>query len=210
MFAAWRLASNIPLQIASFYNGDWDFTLYSEGMLALADGKTSPITVEQLVKRSPLEPDYLSIPDFVALTQQGTAIPEGKISPLALADSMETAGQRVRQLVQSIDTTKDNALRYEVGDILAWTHLGQYVAEKLRAATALHTYRQTQEPSQKTKAVQHAQRAVAHWEALVNVTQPLYRSVPLVHLKDQEHQQFHWSRYTEAIRQEADAIRSEK
>ena len=30
LFAAWRLASNIPLQIASFYNGNWDFTLYSD------------------------------------------------------------------------------------------------------------------------------------------------------------------------------------
>ena len=209
LFAAWQQASNIPLQIASFYNGDWDFTLYSEGMLARASGHVSPITIEQLIERSPLEPDYLSITDFVAQAQAGKTLPKGKISPLALANSMEAHGQQARRIVQSIDTSQSTALRYEVGDILAWSYLGHYMAEKLRAATALHTYRQTKKPSLKAEAAQHTQRATEHWIALVDVTQPLYRSVPLVHLKDEDNQQFHWSRYTEQIRQEAAAIRQE-
>jgi len=209
LFNAMQLASNVPLQIASFYNGDWDFTLYSEGMLALFGGETSPITAEQLITRDPLEPDYLSIPDFVRLTQSGETAPTGKISPLALADSMEAHSQQALQLVQSIDTTRNDTLRYEVADVMAWAHLGQYVAEKLRAATALHTYRQTQTAEEKAKAVQHLQQAIAHWEALVAVTEPLYRSVPLVHLNGQKNTNFHWSRYTDAIRQEASDLANE-
>ncbi|MEM9673606.1 MAG: glycoside hydrolase family 20 zincin-like fold domain-containing protein [Bacteroidota bacterium] len=206
LFDAMRLASNVPLQIASFYNGNWDFTLYSEGMLALSNGQTSPITTEQLISRDPLEPNYLSIPDFVTLIQSGERIPAGKTSPLALADSMEAISQQALQLVQSIDTTNNDTLRYEVADVMAWAHLGQYVAEKLRAATALHTYRQTRTAEEKTKAVQHLQQAVAHWEGLVEVTDPLYRSVPLVHLNGQENTNFHWNRYTDAIRQEANDL----
>ncbi|MEM6845244.1 MAG: hypothetical protein AAF632_23730 [Bacteroidota bacterium] len=209
MFDAMKLTSNVPLHIASFYNGDWDFTLYSEGMLAISEGKAVPITAEQLIARTPLEPDYLNIPDFVSLTQSGEPVPEGKISPLTLADTLETKSQQALQLVQSVNVTQADALHDEVTDIKAWAHLGQYVAEKLRAATALHTYQQSKIPEEKTKAVQYLNQAAAHWEALVAVTEPAYKSVPLVHLNGQEDINFHWSRYTEVIRQEAEDLASQ-
>ncbi|MGD9328988.1 MAG: hypothetical protein PVH48_08500, partial [Cyclobacteriaceae bacterium] len=34
LLAAYSIASEVPLKIASFYKGTWDFTLYSEGFLA--------------------------------------------------------------------------------------------------------------------------------------------------------------------------------
>ncbi|MGK7396987.1 MAG: glycoside hydrolase family 20 zincin-like fold domain-containing protein, partial [Candidatus Cyclobacteriaceae bacterium M3_2C_046] len=54
LFEAWKQVSQTPLRIASFWNGTWDFTLYSEGFMARQGSGTSLISLENLIDVDPL------------------------------------------------------------------------------------------------------------------------------------------------------------
>ena len=208
LFDAYQEASKVQLQIASFYNGTWDFTLYSEGFLALGPDGTTLISVEQLIDRDPLDPDYVSIRDFVAMQEQDASVQEGKISPPALADSLENEAERALAWVENINTSDNNSLLYEVADVKAWAHLGRYFAEKLRGATALYQFRQTQEVQSQETAITHLETAAGHWKALVGVTEAVYEPVPLTHLNEAEEQYFHWSNYQDEVQQDIEIARN--
>ncbi len=199
LFEAYQEASKVQLQIASFYNGTWDFTLYSEGFLALTSEGVTLISVDQLIDRNPLDPAYLSIPDFVEMQQKGLALPEGKVSPLALADRLEDEANKALSLVENINVADNNSLLYEVSDVKAWAHLGQYFAEKLRGATALHRFRQTKETADQENAIAHLEKAADHWKTLVEVTEAVYEPMPLTHLNDAEEDYFHWANYLDEV-----------
>jgi hypothetical protein len=64
------------LQLASYFDCGWDFTLYSEGMMAL-DNTTKQvdyISVDRLIKQPPLDTSYISIPEYVKRTESKTDI----------------------------------------------------------------------------------------------------------------------------------------
>ncbi len=76
MLKAWSLASRVPLHLATFYKGTWDFTLYSEGFLApwpvgFDDGKSPFISIEELIKHETLDPEYLSIAGLLPDRERG-------------------------------------------------------------------------------------------------------------------------------------------
>ena len=48
LLEALSLASSTQLRLASLYDSKWDFTLYSEGFLALIDNVTRYITIDDL------------------------------------------------------------------------------------------------------------------------------------------------------------------
>ncbi|MDX2430760.1 MAG: hypothetical protein QNK35_07495, partial [Bacteroides sp.] len=73
LFEALKLGSRMPLRLATFFKGNWDFSLYSEGFLSFyAEEKTRGlITVNDLLSRDPMDPDYLSIPEYVDIMSAG-------------------------------------------------------------------------------------------------------------------------------------------
>ena len=59
------MASKVPLYLATFYKGAWNFTLYSEGFLApwqvgFDDQKSPIISIEELIKLETLDTRYLN------------------------------------------------------------------------------------------------------------------------------------------------------
>jgi hypothetical protein len=104
--------------------------------------------------------------------------------------------------VQSINTSANRSLQYEVADVKAWASLGLHLAEKLRGAVALQTYRTTGNEAQKQEAIQHLKAALRHWDEVVAITRPLYNDMPLVHLSEQktgipaqnDKLRFHWEK----------------
>jgi hypothetical protein len=66
LYEALSLGSRMPLRLASFYKGTWDFTLYSEGFSSV-NARSNPahfIGIEDLIRQPVLDPDYMSIRDF--------------------------------------------------------------------------------------------------------------------------------------------------
>lgn len=204
---AYSLASATQLRLASLYDSRWDFTLYSEGFLALQGDYTRYISVDQLISHPTMDPDYVSVADYVETMQNGGAYGASRVTPPLLAQRLENDNREALRLVRDIDTTQNASLRYEVADVKAWAYLGLHLAEKLRGAVALQTYRSTGDEEQKSIAIELLQQALDHWDQLVEVTRPLYRDMPLTHYNHNfftanEDNLFHWALIRDEVAQD--------
>jgi len=214
LLRAYELASRMPLRLASFHGATSDFTLYSEGFLApvvsggLNDRASHFISIDELIKHRVLDPTYMSVPEYVAASKAGRQVAAGTITPPGLADSLEEDARAALSLIRPLVQKARRApgpLDFELIDISAWADLSLYFAEKLRAAVALHTFRTTKAAGAKATAVRHLETAAEHWDALVALTRPVYREVPLVHLRKGT---FHWHRYSAQVRRDLDLARN--
>ncbi|MGF7217627.1 hypothetical protein GGR92_003802 [Spirosoma lacussanchae] len=208
LLEAYALASTTPLRLASAFDFTWDFSLYSEGMMAHdADKNVSYISVNQQITQPTLDPTYVSVSDYVKTTNAGGSFGPDKMTPTRLARLLEQDCRKALQLVKPIPTAASRSLQYEVADVLAWANLGLHLAEKLRGAVALQTYRTTGNETSKQAAVQHLKAALRYWDEVIAITRPLYNDMPLVHLSEQKGStwaendklRFHWAKLRPAV-----------
>jgi hypothetical protein len=192
LFKAQSQVSRIPLMIASYWNATWDYTLYSEGFISRMGnkGKMKLLSLEQMCRKHPMNPDYLSIKEFLSNTAMNS---EDKISPLELADSIDSFCSNALLEIENIDYAENNDLRYEVADIKAWANLGMYFSHKLRAATEYQQFLNSTENVHYFKSVEWLEKATDYWRKLVEVTQPVYEPVPLQHYENEDDKYFHWA-----------------
>ncbi|WP_375444974.1 glycoside hydrolase family 20 zincin-like fold domain-containing protein [uncultured Fibrella sp.] len=203
LLEAYALASATPLRLASAFDFTWDFSLYSEGMMAHDEAKNvSYISVNQQITQPTLDPDYVSVIDYVKAMLANGTFADTKMTPPLLAGKLEADCRKALELVKPIQTTGNRSLQYEVADVKAWANLGLHLAEKLRGAVALQTYRTTGKEASKRAAVQHLKLALRYWDEVVAITRPLYNDMPLVHLSEQksgtpaqnDKLRFHWEK----------------
>jgi hypothetical protein len=202
LLEASSLAGKTPLRLASDFDLRWDFTLYSEGMMALDDKtkRVEYISIDRLIDQPPLDSDYLSVAVYVKDILSGSVTGKNKITPLNLATRLEKDCKKALELVKGVDTKKDKTLLYEVSDISTWANLGLHFAAKIRAAVALQTYRLTGNELNKKTALQFAYKALQYWDTVISITRPLYNDMPLVHYSEQDGKpwqendqlRFHW------------------
>lgn len=181
LLRAYELASATPLRLASLFYSTWDHTLYSEGMMWLKGRSMAYIGAEDLIKQPVLDPAYVSVSDFVAAVAKGHKFGANRVTPPALADHLEADCREALRLVAGIETSGNTALTYEVSDVKAWAHMGIHLAEKIRGAVALQTYRTSSDARAQVDAVAHLQNALTHWDEVIRVTRPLYRDMLLTH-----------------------------
>jgi Glycosyl hydrolase family 20, domain 2 len=223
LFRAYAAASQMPLRLASFYAATWDYTLYSEGFLApfpansgFHDDVSSFISIEELIDHPTLDPDYISIPGFVKASLEKKTLPAGKVSPLALADSLAADSRQVLSLVKQLRPQATATLACELDDLATWAYLSSYFADKLRAGVALHRYRVTGEKSQQQEAVDLLTRCLAHWEKVSQLTASHYREVPYIEgyksggnaYKDAG--RFSWTKYLPQVKRDITLAREAK
>lgn len=201
LLEASALAGSTPLRLGSLFDFTWDFSLYSEGMMAL-DSKIKRvdyISIDRLINQPVTDPDYVSVSDYVNTIAAGGKFEANKITPPVLAASLEKDCNKALALIKNINTM-DKTLLYEVADIKVWANLGLHLAEKLKGAVALQNFRLQGGEVRKQTAVNHLQKALLFWDAVVSITRPLYNDMPLVHYSEQdgksskenEHLRFHW------------------
>ena len=222
LLAAYTLASRMPLRLASFHAATWDYTLYSEGFLAPArsrgasDGVSPFISIDEFIDHETLDPTWLSIPAFVALRMKGASVPDGMVTPLALADASERDSRAALAALDPVRrrvTPFSGALECELLDVTTWAQLGLYLAEKLRAGVALESFRRSGEPLEQQRAVQALERAVAHWDAVIAATASHYRPTPHVFLEDARlvgglHDGFSWFALRDQVLRDIELARS--
>jgi hypothetical protein len=203
LFEASSLAGKTPLRLASDFDLGWDFTLYSEGMMAL-DNKTKRvdyISVDRLIHQPPLDTDYVSVEDYVNRISAHKTFAKKEITPLVSADLLERDCNKALQLIKDVNIGSGKALLYEVADIKSWANLGLHFAEKLRGAVALQTYRTIGGDQYKQSAIKHLENALQYWDVVISITRPLYKDMPLVHYSEQDGKpwqendqlRFHWA-----------------
>ncbi|MBN2424840.1 MAG: hypothetical protein JXR46_08210 [Calditrichaceae bacterium] len=203
LFYAFALAGKTPLRLASSFDCTWDFTLYSEGFMALNPEvkRVDYISVDRQINQPPLDTGYVSIKEYVDVILSGNSINAAKITPPALADMLETDCKRALELIKDIDTSDNSALMFEIADVKTWANLGLFFAEKIRGAVALQTFYVSGGEEHKQKAVKHLENALTYWDVVISITRPIYNDMPLVHYSEQDgkpwqendHLRFHWA-----------------
>jgi len=202
LFEAYALAGKTPLRLASSFDCTWDFTLYSEGFMALnpETKRVEYISVDRQINQPPLDTNYISIAEYVKTILSGNSFGKHKITPPDLAALLEKDCSKALELVKDINVTGNDALMYEVSDVKAWANLGLFFAEKLKGAVALETYRINGGEEYKQNSVKHLEKALQFWDVVINITSPIYNDMPLVHYSSQDgksweendHLRFHW------------------
>jgi hypothetical protein len=217
---AMSLASIVPLKIASFYKGTWDFTLYSEGFLAAwqtgYDDQVSPfISVNELIRHKTLDQSYLCIEDFVHIQQSKKDISDNKITPLELAHEVELNCSAALKLVKGLrkhTEVRDKAFISELDDIATWANLGLYFADKLRGGVALATFHQSKQTNEKEKAVNYLEKCVDHWLHIIRLTESRYITMPYVSMGHHqprwpEFTGFHWKHFFKDVQRDVEIAR---
>jgi hypothetical protein len=205
---AYELASQVPLTLARIYDSRWDFTLYAEGFLALQGEITRYIGVDALIDQPTLDPAYLSIKDFVP----GGDVAPGKISPLMTAATLEKQAREALLAVKTIRTSEDGSLFYEVADVQAWANLGLHLAEKLRGAVALRTFRTLGGEQNRQAAITHLTKALGYWDEVIRITRPIYKDMRLTHYNHNAFDAnpdnlFHWALIRDEVVADVDLAR---
>jgi hypothetical protein len=139
LLQAYALASNSQLRLASLWDSRWDFTLYSEGFLALQGEETHYIGVDALINQPTMDPDYVSVADFVKTTRAATPSDQ-RNHARQLADSLERDCRAALNLVRHIDVRKDASLMYEVADVKTWAWLACTSRRNCVARSPLKTF----------------------------------------------------------------------
>ncbi len=173
LLPALRLASRVPLRIATFLNFTWDHTLYAEGML----NRTGVVTVDQLIDATPLEPGWMSVRRFVELGEPAS-VDAGRVTPLTIADRSEREADEALEQIAALGEPAGR-LGDEVADVRAWAHLGLHFSNLLRAAIELARFDTSGREADRGEAVRLASRALAEWDRIVTLTERRYRPVPL-------------------------------
>jgi hypothetical protein len=213
LLKAYSLASSTQLRLACLYDSGWDFTLYSEGFLALQGERTSYISVDRLISQPTMASEYVSVKEYVETLLNGGSFEAGQITPPMLAEMLERDNREALRLVEDIDTSGNATLMYEVADVKTWANLGLHLAEKLRGAVALYSYRLTGDEEKKQDAIEYLQKALEYWDEVVKITRPIYRDMRLTHYNNNSFDAnndnlFHWALIRDEVARDVEIARS--
>ena len=214
LLQAYALASNTQLRLASLYDSRWDFTLYSEGFIALQGDSTKYISVDRLIEQPTMASEYVSVKEYVEKTLSGETFDEMRITPSKLADMLEKDNHEALNLVENIDVSGNASLMYEVADVKVWAYLGLHLAEKLRGVVDLQTYRL--KGRSQNEAVAHLKKALGYWDKVIEITRPIYRGMRLTHYNHNffdanDKNLFHWALIRDEVARDVDiALKAEK
>jgi hypothetical protein len=204
LLEASSLAGKVPLRLASSFDFTWDFSLYSEGFMALDNTvkRVDYISIDRIINQPPIDPGYVSIAEYVKTLSSGGAFISSRITPDLVANLVENDCRKALALVDKINTTNNTALMFEVADIKAWANIGLHFAEKIRAGIALQNFRTKGGERNKQTAVKHLENALKYWDVVIRITRPIYNDMPLTHYSEQngvrskenQYLLFHWEK----------------
>lgn len=212
------LAGTTPLRLASSFDCGWDFTLYSEGFMALnnENKRVEYISIDRQINQPPLDTNYISVKEYVKTISSGKSFTNDKITPPALAQMLERNCTKALDLIKNMNTSDNNAYMQEIADVKVWTNLGLYFAEKLKGAVALEIYRVKGGEEDKQMAVKHLEKALQFWNIVIDITRPIYSDMPLVHYssqdgknwKENDHLRFHWEKLRPEVAKDIEFAKS--
>ncbi|WP_194974275.1 beta-N-acetylhexosaminidase family protein [Aquiflexum lacus] len=213
LLEAMSLASSTQLKIGSLYDSRWDFTLYGEGLMALVGDTTKYISADILINQPTLDPDYVSVKDYISAVKTGKKFEPAIITPLILISLLEKDCQMALDLIKNIEPKQNNALMYELADIKIWANLGLHLAEKLKGSISLESYREGLGNNHKAEAVSSFTNALQYWDEIIAISRPIYKDMPLTHYNGSSHDRnddnlFHWALIRDEVAHDIEIARS--
>lgn len=220
---AYRFASRMPLRLASFYASTWDYTLYSEGFMAprlpagnygTDDGHSLFISIDELVDHKVLDPNYLSIKEYVQHISEMKKIPDRKVDPITLAQELTANADSAFALIKSLkkfNTKFNSEYNQELDDIQTWALLSQYFAIKLRAGVALQFYHKQGKGKDKDSAIRYLEECLGIWRDIAEITAKNYYEVPYFKSNIREDNpavdNFSWKKYIPEVERDIEIAR---
>lgn len=220
---AYRFASRMPLRLASFYASTWDYTLYSEGFMAprlpagnygTDDGHSLFISIDELVDHKVLDPNYLSIKEYVQHISEMKKIPDRKVDPITLAQELTANADSAFALIKSLkkfNTKFNSEYNQELDDIQTWALLSQYFATKLRAGVALQFYHKQGKGKDKDSAIRYLEECLGIWRDIAEITAKNYYEVPYFKSNIREDNpavdNFSWKKYIPEVERDIEIAR---
>ena len=125
---AYAHAGKSQLRLASSFDFSWDFSLYSEGFMAMNKRSMEYISVDRQITQPPADTNYVSVSDYIKTRSSGGSFTNDRITPLVLARMLEKDCQKALSLMKNMKTANNTSLMYEVADVKAWANLGLYFA----------------------------------------------------------------------------------
>ncbi|HYW78528.1 MAG TPA: hypothetical protein VE890_03090 [Thermoguttaceae bacterium] len=178
LFSTWQSASMIYPLTTGFHWGSLDFQWYIEGcesQAGYAQNETGFHDVNRFINLPPhAESNCLSIPDYVKMA--GEPNTSGKHTPMEVAAAIEKHAERALAGLKAMPSTENTELRQTLADIRIVANLGLYYADKIRGATQVAIFRETQDKRAQVRAVDHLVDAARHWHD--------YASLALEHHKN--------------------------
>ncbi len=219
LLQAYSIASEVPLKIASFYKGTWDFTLYSEGFLApwpygYDDGNSPFISIEELINHETLDQDYLSVSNYCNMIIDKNDIDPGKTTPLELADYISNNCIAGIELINELRVVNnDPTLGSELDDLETWCNLGFYFADKIRAGVSVSFYLLSGGEAYKKSAIDYLEKCVNHWDQIVLLTKDRYKPMPYVSMGHHESRwpefkTFHWENFLSDVKEDVAYVKN--
>ena len=187
---AFSAASLAQLHTTRMIKATADGWLYSEGHLAKVKRRNASfLNIDTFVTRKPQDRRYISIHDYVA---QDLTIAKNKIAPPTVAENLERNAKVALALVKKVlrKNPKQPILTHELNDVVAWSHLGLFLADKIKGGIALERFRAGHGKIYRKQAVTHLEAARDHWVDLSKVTQQNYPE-PIPYLWDDS---FSWAK----------------
>jgi hypothetical protein len=215
LLQAFALASDTQMQLASQFDSRWDFTLYGEGFLALQGETTKYIGVDALIRQPALDPENMSVEQFVLRIRDGSTREDNRPSfpPKSVALKIEHDCREALTLVEKLDDGGDIALKYELADVRAWCYLGLHFAEQLRGAIDLEKFRVLGDHRDwHQSAIAHLEKALQYWDEVIRVTRPIYKDMPLAHYNGNSFDAnpdnlFHWALVRDQVAHDVEVAR---
>jgi len=164
LFRAWSAASRIFPQITRFFWGDIDLRWLPEACISHPRYRGF-YTVQHFIEGHTMPGS--GILDIVEWrTKQLAGQPLNSPGPLEVANALAAVSSETLKLLPELRRKQDanKELRLTLGDLAAMAHLGNYYAEKIRAAADLALFDKTRDTAQRESAVAHLQQALDHWK----------------------------------------------
>lgn len=178
LFDAWQEASLIYPKTTGFHWGSLDFQWYIEGCKSTpgyAKTKTGFNDVNRFITLGPNRgTDNISIPDYVKHVVDGEN-PVGT-TPIEVSNQIHAHADKALQLLGGLDHRGDKDLRLTLSDIRTIAYLGKYYAHKIRGATELALFRETQTKNQQNAAIGELIKAAGYWRLYASTALGQYKN----------------------------------
>jgi hypothetical protein len=178
LYDAWGAASEIIPLVNKFHWFSWDYLWWPEagistGFGAAIDGYHNIFDFIDAPVMD--ESGFMTIKDYSNAFLEGQSVSE--ITPLEVADMLEDFASTALENVANMQGGEKNELTETLGDIRAMSHLGNYYANKIRGATYLKLYQDSNQGKYKELAIQSLEESLEGWQAYATVLESQYNKM---------------------------------
>ena len=165
LFEAWQEASMIYPKTTGFHWGALDFQWYIEACKSRPEPAQTRSGFHDVNRFITLAPhggtDNISIPDYVKAVVAGKRL--SGTAPVDVAEQIHRHADKALAILERLSHRGDKELRSTLEDIRAMAYLGKYYAHKIRGATELALFRETEKRAHQDAAIDELNQAARFW-----------------------------------------------